>query len=307
MSIRFQGLRRLEVEPATHPRGAAFLSAASGLVRIGRRLWVVADDEQHLGVFVDGGAAPLRLVRIAEGELPADAKARKKAKGDFEALLAVPPAAGWPDGALLAFGSGSRPQRFGAALLPLDRRGEPAGPARRLDLEPLYAPLVAACGEPNVEGAFISGDALVLLQRGGDGGRANAALRWPWPMVEAWLAGAAPRAMRPASLQRLALGEIDGVALGFTDGAALPDGAWLFSAVAEGSDNSYDDGACAGAALGVVGRDGALRALHRLRPTRKIEGVEARVAGGRIEVGLVTDADDPSRPAEYGRASLPLS
>jgi len=307
MAIRFHGVRRLDVAPAAHPRGAAFLSAASGLVRVGRRLWVVADDEHHLGVFVDGSTAPLELVRIADGELPADAKQRKKAKGDFEALLAVPPTAAWPNGALLAFGSGSRPRRFGAALLPLDRRGDAAGPARSLDLEPLYAPLVAACGEPNVEGAFVSGNDLVLLQRGGDGGRPNAALRWPWPSVEAWLAGKTTAAMKPSSLMRLALGDIDGVALGFTDGAALPDGAWLFSAVAERSDNSYDDGPCAGAALGVVGADGTLRALHRLTPTRKVEGVEACVVDGRIEIGLVTDADDAAQPAEYGRASLPLS
>ncbi len=57
----------------------AHLSAASGLVRVGERLYVVADDEVHLGVF-DSSAmhAPGALLRLLEGDLPHDKGARKK-------------------------------------------------------------------------------------------------------------------------------------------------------------------------------------------------------------------------------------
>lgn len=102
------------------------------------------------------------------------------------------------------------------------------------------------------------------------------------------------------------LGVVDGVALAFIDGAALPDGAWLFSAVAEQSDNSYDDGACRGAAIGIVDRDGTPREMHALTPARKVEGVAATVVGDAALVNRVTDADDPNCPALLGATTLLL-
>ncbi len=50
----------------------AHLSAASALVRVAERLFVVADDELHLGLFDLGDPAPGRLVRLFEGSLPAE-------------------------------------------------------------------------------------------------------------------------------------------------------------------------------------------------------------------------------------------
>jgi hypothetical protein len=47
-------------------------------------------------------------------------------------------------------------------------------------------------------------------------------------------------------VRRYDLGAIDGIALGFTDAAALPGGGWLFTAVAEDTDDSVTDGACKG-------------------------------------------------------------
>ena len=146
---------------------------------------------------------------------------------------------------------------------------------------------------------------MVLLQRGGSG-RVNAAIRFELTDVMAWLAGRRATALRPCRVDRFDLGAVGGVALAFTDGAALPDGAWLFSAVAEQSDNSYDDGACRGAAIGIVDRDGTLCALHALTPTRKVEGVEASVDGDTILLNMVTDADDPECPATLGTTTLPL-
>ena len=68
----------------------------SGLVRVHGRYCVVADDELHLGVFDVGSAAPLRLVRLFEGELPSDPVERKASKPDLEALLVLPASAEAP-------------------------------------------------------------------------------------------------------------------------------------------------------------------------------------------------------------------
>ena len=165
MSLRYQEARKLSLAPGSHPRGVPFLSAASGLVRVGDRFYVIADDELHLGVFTVGDAAPL------------------------------------------------------------------------------------------------------------------------------------------------ALGAANGVPFAFTDGAALGDGSWVFSAVAEDRDDSYDDGPCVAAAIGICGSDDVLGSFKRLLPTRKIEGIEASVSGSTALLNLVTDGDDPARAAERGtkRIALPES
>ena len=87
------------------------MSAASGLVRSGAQLFVVADDELHLGVFEDtlgggGVLTPGRVVRLFEGDLPNPKGPRKKAKPDLETLALLPPLPGCACGALLALGSG---------------------------------------------------------------------------------------------------------------------------------------------------------------------------------------------------------
>ena len=301
MPLTYRQVGALAIDPASHPRGLSFLSAASGLLRVGERLYVVADDENHLGVFDADLATPGRLIRLFDGDLPASPKKRKGQKADLESLLLLPAATAWPDGALLALGSGSRPTRFVGALLPLDAKGEAQGPAQIIDLTPLYGSLNARFGELNIEGAFILGDALMLLQRGSMGGP-NAVIRFPLSTVMAWLGGAAV-SLQPAAVVECDLGRVDGVALTFTDGAALPDGSWLFSAVAERTDNAYDDGACVAAAIGIAESDGRLRSMRRLAPTRKIEGIEAQVRGGKIVIGTVTDADNPAIPAELGTTS----
>jgi hypothetical protein len=99
------------------------------------------------------------------------------------------------------------------------------------------------------------------------------------------------------------LGAIESVPLSFTDAAALPDGRVIFCAVAEDTDNAYDDGCCAGAAIGIIDR-GKLCYLRTLDRPYKIEGVDARTEGDSIALLLVTDADNPDVPAELLSARL---
>ena len=285
--------------------GVGHLSAASGLVRVGQRLYVVADDELQLAVFGLADDDPGTLHRLFDGELPHEHKARKAAKPDLEALAQLPPSADWPHGALLALGSGSRSQRHRAALLKYDESGELQAPVEQIDLSPLYAPLHAQQERLNIEGAFVGGGRFCLLQRGNAADAANVLISFDWLAVQAWLSGAAS-APEPISSAPYDLGHIDGVPLCFTDGAALPEGGWVFCAAAEATDDNYLDGPCRGSAVGVVATDGRLRTVLPLSLQCKVEGIAVIVENGTLQLLLVTDPDDREAPALLLAASLAL-
>jgi hypothetical protein len=289
-------LRALVLDPAAHPLGQAHLSAASALVRVGERLYVVADDELHLGLFSLADEDPGRLVRLFEGELPAPKAERKAAKPDLEALALLPTLPGHAQGALLALGSGSKANRQRAVLLGLEEGALP----RQLDLAPLYQPLHEYFSDLNIEGGFLLGEEFLLLQRGNQGQATNAAVRYRWAELRDWLLGDGPLPTPPI-IQPVELGELGGVALGLTDGAALADGRWLFSAAAENTADSYNDGACLGAVIGLVERDGRVRRLAELEGHWKVEGVALDEAGDLL---MVTDADDPATAASLLHLSL---
>jgi hypothetical protein len=285
--------------------GAAHLSAASGLVRIGNCLYVVADDENSLGVFDLSNDKPGKLFRIFGGDLPTSHQARKAAKPDLEALTALRAFPGYPFGALLAVGSGSRSTRQRAALMTLDAQGEIVGAAHEVDLAPLSEPLRELFPELNIEGTFVTGDRLCLLQRGNKATPINACVAYHWDDFERWLTAKGP-VPAISSITRFDLGAIDGVPLCFTDGCAAPDGAWVFCAAAEDTSDSYADGQCMGSAVGVVNAAGTILALEPLALACKVEGIDASVNGDRLDVLMVTDADDRQTPALLLSATLAL-
>jgi hypothetical protein len=284
-------------EPAADGR-PTHLSAASGLARIDDRLYVVADDELHLGVFTRGDDSPGELLRIVDGTLPAAPPSRKKHKPDFEALVRLPAFEGCPFGALLALGSGSKKRRHAGVLMRLDAGQRLAGPWRTIDLEPLHAALARRVDDLNIEGALVLGDRFVLLQRGNDGVADNACVHYALTDVLASLARSDDMdALAPRAILAVDLGRREGVTLGFTDGAALPDGTLLFSAVAERTDDSYLDGQCVGAVVGVLDRDGRVLRVDDVTPGYKIEGIAADRTAAGMQFLAVTDPDDATEPA----------
>ncbi len=292
MTITTRRLRRLDLSHAG--KGPAFLSAASGLVRVGAHLYVVADDELDLGVFAAAGSRPGRFHKLFAGKLPDKKKARKKHKPDLEALCLLPPARGHKDGALLLLGSGSRDNRRRAALLPLDADGALVGAPELLDLTPLYRPLEARLEKLNIEGAVVRGPELLLFQRGNKGGP-NAVIRMKLaPTLAALRKGKGKIAFTVTPHD---LGMIDGVPLGFTDASPLPGGAIIFTTVAEATDDAYLDGPCRGSAIGMLDPKGRVTWLKRLKGRGKIEGVHATRQGKQVALLLVSDADDASVPA----------
>lgn len=294
-------LRALGLEPARHPRGQPHLSAASGLVCALGSVYVLSDDEHHLARF-SGATTPGVLSRLIAGALPEGKGKRKRSKPDFETLGWLP-GAGTEGLVLMGLGSCSRPQRQRGVLVPLGPHGAPDEfCVLTFDLAPICAELAQDIDGLNIEGCFCVGDRVTLLQRGGRGSD-NLALHYSLRDFQAVVESRAGRTA-PQARNTYRLGDIDGVPLGFTDGAALPDGRWVFTAVAEASEDAYADGGCAGAAVGVVGADGRLQTLRRLAEPLKVEGIDARLRADGIDVVMVTDADDPDQPSWLVAARL---
>jgi hypothetical protein len=304
--VNLQPLRQLALAPS-QSAASDHISAASGLVVAGRFLYVVADDELHLGLFDLDGEGAGTLVRLFPGDLPDEAAARKASKPDLEALVRLPPFPGYPAGALFALASGSRPNRQTGALLGLDAAGAPSGVSRSVDLSTLYAPMHRRFPMLNLEGAVVCDQQLVLLQRASGDHPENALIRLPLAEILQALSGADPLRLPelPIDTRTVDLGRIENVPLGFTDAAVLPDGRLVFSAAAESVDDTYHDGPCVGAAIGILDAKGRVQRLEFVQPMQKIEGVDARVDGAAIQLLLVSDADDRSRPGRLFSATLP--
>ena len=298
-------LRELTLHEPRAEGGRRFLAAGSGLVQTGDFLYVIADDERELAVFPAGIDEPGRLRRFLPGDLPADPGARKEHKPDLEALALLPAHAELASGALLALESGSRPQRRGGVLWPLGERGELASEPLELDVSPLYRALERELPDLNLEGATVVGERLLLFQRGNGRAGVNAvvALELAAALAELRTGTLGPGPLR--DVRRYDLGEVDGVRLCFSDAASLPDDRVVFSAVAEAGEDTYLDGACVAAGVGVLDASGNLAAYEPVEPIWKVEGVEAHSGdGGGIELLLVADADDPAKPSPLLAATL---
>lgn len=290
-------VRTLELDHASSRR---CFSAASGMWVENDRLYVVADDALELGVFDLQSGKPGRGLRILHGALPDDPAQRKKLKPDFESLTRVPDSHRYPHGALLAFGSGSTQQRKRAMAWAFASPGQLAEAPELFSLQALYEPLEAQFADLNIEGLVIQGNKLMLWQRGNNLNPQSSLIEYRLDEVFRLLdqqPGAA-QALQPLHIEHYALGRVEGVPLTFTDACALEDGGYLFTAAAENTEDSYRDGECVGAAIGLIGPDRQLKGMWPVEPAHKIEGISAKRANdGRLRILLVTDADDPQTPA----------
>jgi hypothetical protein len=217
--ITLTKVRQLDLSAAT-PGRPLYLSAASGLVCISSLNYVVADDELHLGVFRANSSEPGHLVRLFEGELPACNADRKKQKADFEALTLLPSFGNYPDGALLALGSGSRPNRRLGALLGLDAQGAVRGSPQIVDCSPILASLDRQVAGLNIEGAVVSGTELRLFQRGNKRNSENAIIRFQLSTFLDALSSGQTAAIAPLAINTFDPGQVDGIPLGET----IPEG-----------------------------------------------------------------------------------
>ncbi len=292
-------------EPLAH--GGTFVSSASGLARVGEHLIVAADDAHHLVRFPLTGHGAGELLRVIDGVLPLDAAERKRRKPDFEAIVRLPACDGQEHGAVLIIGSGSTIQREAAVVIELTPSGAFGNRIERRPLAPLFDSLRTLCGEINIESAVVVGSDLLVISRANGSSPDNHIARFSLDTLSAWRCDAMHTSpITPRSIVPFPVGEIDGVPLGITDAAPHPRGGWVFAAVGEDTFDSYNDGALVGAVVGRVDDAGAIVFLGRLTPTAKVEGVIVTSADIGTELLMVTDADDPSQPAELLGATLPV-
>ena len=139
---------------------------------------------------------------------------------------------------------------------------------------------------------------LHLLQRGNKGNSPNAVMQWDLkPVLRSLIRERALPDVEPAAVREMDLGDIKGVPLCFTDASPLPQGGWLFSAVAENTGGAYEDGPCLGSAIGRVDVRSRVRWVKLAPAQWKIEGIDAQITGAKLHAWLVTDADDVAVPA----------
>jgi hypothetical protein len=173
-----------------------------------------------------------------------------------------------------------------------------------IDVAALYRAMRNAVGEINLEAGGVTRDQMLLISRAHQLRPANHLFRFSAADLLQWLDE--PRRPVPSfSLGVLVLPKLGNVVAGITDAVALPGGAWLVSAVAEETDNSYHDGACAGAALAVISSAGELQSWWPLAEPIKVEGISLH--GSDRDLLLVNDPDDAAIPAGLYSARLPFT
>lgn len=302
--IQLIELKSLMLAQGTHVDRYPHLSAASGLVQVGPWLYVVADDELHLGQFLLDGNEHGQLHRFFEGDLPLEYEARKAEKPDIEVLTLIPHFNNPTQSALLALGSGSKKKRRHSAWVALDHAGNISGEPSIIDLSNFYDFLNREVGKLNIEGAAVADDQFFLFQRGNKKNKLNASIRLSLEDFYKILLAPEQNHKPFIHITPYDLGSIDDVPLCFTDATALRNGNIVFTASAENTSDSYLDGKCMGSAIGVIDRKGDLVLLEPIDKTVKLEGIEADEVGSNIELLLVTDADDAAHPAQLYSASV---
>lgn len=305
--LELRHVRTLELAEPELPGAPSHLAAASGVVRRAEYVYVVGDDLLFLGVFDASSAEPGRLARVLPGEPPGGADERKANKPDLEVLTVLPPFESHPHGALLGLGSGSTPARDRGFAWGLAADGSLDGEPLQLDLAPLYTLLREHLEALNVEGAAVMGDELWLLQRGNSEEGANLVVSLELAEVlDALLRDRTLAAPELRGMLAFDLGELEGEPLTFSDASPLNGDVLVFTASAEASESTYEDGEILGSVVGTIDRGGEVHRLRTIDQKHKVEGVHAVLDSGVVTMTFVCDQDDPAVPSPLLSATMPL-
>jgi len=271
---------------ASHPLPT--VTGGSALLDVDGRLLAIHDDAFRVSWIDRDSFAVTPLVLLRDG-----AALAKPDKPDFESAVRT------ADGAVYVLGSGSTAKRCIVARIdPNDSVTLRARPALYRSIQKALA-----SGErPNIEGAIVVGERLRLFNR--------AAGRTPNASVDLPLAALHGREPRVLAVQLFELGALEGVRLGFTDVAVLPDGRDVFLAAAEDAPDAIADGPVTGSVVGLLEPTATSVAARWTRligsngqpSPYKVEGVaiDRDVRGG----WLLTDSDDSRVPAMLLRVEL---
>jgi hypothetical protein len=245
-----------------------FIAAASGLTLVDGNFYIVADDELGL-VVLPQNLQEARILKVFEGLLPEEKKARKKIKPDFEGLVYLE-----TKKALLCMPSGSKSNRTVGAIVSL------VGKVTHLSFENVFKHLEKYFSELNLEGAVIQGEIIKLFQRGNGKHHQNA-------VIDLNLSSFLKDEVKDLVIHEVDLGKLKNIPLSFTDATLYENDIW-FLAVAEDTESTFEDGEFAGAVLGRLSHEGKIEDVRPLEMTSKPEGLV-------IDQGIiyfVTDDDD---------------
>ena len=301
-ALELRKLRDLDVEEPSDAGRPAHLSAASGVVRRATYVYVIGDDELHLGIFDIASDRPGHLQRVLEGELPDGS--RGALEGEAGPRGAHPVAALRGQSVRCAprarFGIGPRRDRGFVCALGAD--GGLAEEPREISLEPVYSLLREHVAELNVEGAATMGDRLWLLQRGNSEVGSNLVAELSLDEVMRSLRDDLTiDAHELEAVRSYDLGEIEGVELTFSDATPIAERLLVFTASAEA-----EDGTIRGSVVGTLDLDGSVRRLRTIDRRWKVEGVHAAIDTGVLDFTFVCDQDDPDAPSPLLSATMPV-
>ncbi len=301
-------VRDYKIEPSKQER-PDYVFAASGLVKLGNKVYVVADDELNLAEFdLKDIEKPGKWFRMIPGDLPLGYKLRKKLKPDLEALVHLSPSQYVPHGALLAVPSMSKENRIDGVLLKLDKNMQIVGNPLPIDFTELYKHLVLQFPGLNIEGITVSKDVARLFHRGNRKQGQNAIIDIKASDFLRDLHDThCPSPKNIICTKEFDLGKIEHSVLGFTDAIIIDNENTLFTAAAEDTDDAYKDGECLGSSLGLMNANGTVKGLIRIEGKQKFEGLCLNSRkDDQLEVLLTADTDDERHPSALYKTNVSL-
>lgn len=248
------------------------INGASGLVIEGDRLLLIADDSPVLYSYSIPDKKLLKISLSNDGYLRE--RLPKIIKPDFEAI------AKWED-TYFIFGSGSAENRYHRLSVDCDTKEV----TERSSLTELYNEMMVSSGmsseDFNIEGVVIDGDTNFYFNRGNGPGHKNGVFRLK------------RGEKREISFHSVQLPEIKGASFGFTD-ACRYEGDLYFTASAEATSSTYDDGDVMGSGIGMISMDNLqLKDFEIVTKSHKLEGLAvSKVIDNTIEFIACEDADD---------------
>ncbi|MGE0172225.1 MAG: hypothetical protein AB7T49_05550 [Oligoflexales bacterium] len=296
-TLKLESVRELALESNPKEKAKKYLSAASGIVKLEDRFYVVSDDALSLFSFKSNEPNVK-----AHNLLSAKAKGKKTEKPDIESLVHLTPMEWPPHGALVAWPSASSLSRMTAVVVPFEKDGELGSPIFT-NILPLAYQIQPEAKDVNMEGILIRDDKVFLFQRGNSKKGKNGIFEMP---LANWIKGLKEEDWSgKIKFESIKLGTLSGVELTFTDAAWTKYGL-LVLASAEDSESSFADGAIFGTVLArVVGDKGEI--IAKFDPNTKLEGFVANDTAGGLELHLVEDSDNSEKASRLFRTVVPSS
>ena len=251
------------------------ISAASGLHYNQEQLFVIADDSNVLYEYAinDKELTKHQLYPIIEENTA------KKNKLDFEAIT-------YHNDSYYIFGSGSKPNREVGAVYKHSNQS-----VKHLNLDILYPSIASFANievdELNIEGALFYKDDLYLFNRGNGKNNRN---------FIAIIQGNNIEEEFNIVLKDIKLPPLNGMQTGFSD-AVLVDDKIYFTATAEGTKSTYNDGKIGGSLFGCIEpKKLKLKYTKVISNDAKIEGITLYKKDKKnLEFLLCDDPDDPKK------------